>query len=101
MLADPQFLFKVGTEIRAGTFAEVQKRRGEGFLVGVRALRRRSPDGVVVDIALREHAGPYARIGKVSASKGFLAGPCLRSSAQVGWPPQPCHDVGTTLLKLT
>ncbi|CAA7401767.1 unnamed protein product [Spirodela intermedia] len=77
MLADPQFLFKVGTEICidscCATFAEVQK-RGKDFWSEFELYVADLLVGVVVDIALVSMLAPYARIGKVSASKGFLAG---------------------------
>ncbi|XP_058773726.1 protein RETICULATA-RELATED 1, chloroplastic-like [Vicia villosa] len=77
MLADPSFLFKVGTEIVidscCATFAEVQK-RGKDFWAEFELYAADLLVGVVVDIALVGMLAPYARIGKPSLSKGFLGG---------------------------
>ncbi|XP_027342887.1 protein RETICULATA-RELATED 1, chloroplastic [Abrus precatorius] len=75
MLADPSFLFKVGTEIVidscCATFAEVQK-RGKDFWAEFELYAADLLVGVVVDIALVGLLAPYARIGKPSLSKGLL-----------------------------
>ncbi|XP_010535646.1 PREDICTED: protein RETICULATA-RELATED 1, chloroplastic [Tarenaya hassleriana] len=76
MLADPSFLFKVGTEIAidscCATFAEVQK-RGEDFWSEFELYAADLLVGIVVDIALVGLLAPYARIGKPSvASKGLF-----------------------------
>ncbi|CAL0324186.1 unnamed protein product [Lupinus luteus] len=77
MLADPSFLFKVGTEIFidscCATFAEVQK-RGKDFWAEFELYAADLLVGLVVDIALVGMLAPYARIGKpsVSVSKGLL-----------------------------
>ncbi|CAJ1955819.1 unnamed protein product [Sphenostylis stenocarpa] len=75
MLADPSFLFKVGTEIVidscCATFAEVQK-RGKDFWAEFELYAADLLVGVVVDIALVGMLAPYARIGKPSLSKGLL-----------------------------
>ncbi|KAJ1401745.1 Protein RETICULATA-related [Sesbania bispinosa] len=76
MLADPSFLFKVGTEIIidscCATFAEVQK-RGKDFWAEFELYAADLLVGVVVDIALVGLLAPYARIGSPSSvSKGLL-----------------------------
>ncbi|TKY48604.1 RETICULATA-RELATED 1 [Spatholobus suberectus] len=75
MLADPSFLFKVGTEIVidscCATFAEVQK-RGKDFWAEFELYAADLLVGVVVDIALVGLLAPYARISKPSLSKGLL-----------------------------
>uniref|UniRef100_A0A5B6YW01 Uncharacterized protein n=1 Tax=Davidia involucrata TaxID=16924 RepID=A0A5B6YW01_DAVIN len=75
MLADPSFLFKIGTEIVidscCATFAEVQK-RGKDFWAEFELYAADLLVGVVVNIALVGMLAPYARIGKPSISKGFL-----------------------------
>ncbi|CDP06995.1 unnamed protein product [Coffea canephora] len=75
MLADPAFLFKVGTEVVidtcCATFAEVQK-RGKDFWAEFELYAADVLVGVVVDIALVGMLAPYARIGKRSVSSGFL-----------------------------
>lgn len=75
MLADPSFLFKVGTEIVidscCATFAEVQK-RGKDFWAEFELYAADLLVGVVVDIALVGMLAPYVRFGQPSISKGFL-----------------------------
>ncbi|PKI66041.1 hypothetical protein CRG98_013536 [Punica granatum] len=75
MLADPSFLFKVGTEIVidscCATFAEVQK-RGKDFWSEFELYLADLLVGVVVDIALVGMLAPYARIGKQSVSRGLF-----------------------------
>ncbi|PON70910.1 Protein RETICULATA-related [Trema orientale] len=75
MLADPSFLFKVGTEVVidscCATFAEVQK-RGKDFWAEFELYAADLLVGVVVDIALVGMLAPYARIGKPSVSKGLF-----------------------------
>lgn len=75
MLADPSFLFKIGTEIVidscCATFAEVQK-RGKDFWAEFELYTADLLVGVVVNIALVGMLAPYARIGQPSISKGFL-----------------------------
>ncbi|KAJ7947923.1 protein RETICULATA, chloroplastic-like [Quillaja saponaria] len=75
MLADPSFLFKVGTEIVidscCATFAEVQK-RGKDFWAEFELYAADLLVGVVVDIALVGMLAPYARIGQPSMSSGLL-----------------------------
>lgn len=75
MLADPAFLFKVGTEIIidscCATFAEVQK-RGKDFWAEFELYAADLLVGVVVNVALVGMLAPYARIGQPSASKGFF-----------------------------
>lgn len=75
MLADPSFLFKIGTEIVidscCATFAEVQK-RGKDFWAEFELYVADLLVGVVVNVALVGMLAPYARIGKPSLSKGFL-----------------------------
>ncbi|XP_065868661.1 protein RETICULATA-RELATED 1, chloroplastic [Euphorbia lathyris] len=75
MLADPSFLFKVGTEIVidscCATFAEVQK-RGKDFWSEFELYAADLLVGIVVDIALVGMLAPYARIGKPSISKGLF-----------------------------
>ncbi|CAE6115279.1 unnamed protein product [Arabidopsis arenosa] len=76
MLADPSFLFKVGTEIAidscCATFAEVQK-RGEDFWSEFELYAADLLVGLVVDVALVGLLAPYARIGKPSvASTGLF-----------------------------
>ncbi|XP_017237503.1 protein RETICULATA-RELATED 1, chloroplastic [Daucus carota subsp. sativus] len=75
MLADPSFLFKVGTEVVidscCATFAEVQK-RGKDFWSEFELYSADLLVGIVVDIALVGMLAPYARIGKRAVSGGFL-----------------------------
>ncbi|KAK1563263.1 hypothetical protein Q3G72_025003 [Acer saccharum] len=75
MLADPSFLFKIGTEIVidscCATFAEVQK-RGEDFWAEFELYVADLLVGLVVNIALVGMLAPYVRIGQPSVSKGFL-----------------------------
>ncbi|XXG85519.1 hypothetical protein AAC387_Pa11g0581 [Persea americana] len=75
MLADPSFLFKIGTEVvidsSCATFAEVQK-RGKDFWAEFELYVADLLVGVVVDIALVGLLAPYVRIGKPSVSKGFF-----------------------------
>ncbi|WCJ41695.1 Protein RETICULATA-RELATED 1 chloroplastic [Euphorbia peplus] len=75
MLADPSFLFKVGTEIVidscCATFAEVQK-RGKDFWSEFELYAADLLVGIVVDIALVGMLAPYARIGQPSISRGLL-----------------------------
>ncbi|CAO2813218.1 unnamed protein product [Amaranthus hypochondriacus] len=77
MLADPAFLFKIGTEIVidscCATFAEVQK-RGKDFWAEFELYLADLLVGVVVNVALVGMLAPYVRIGKRSASSGFLGG---------------------------
>ncbi|KAH7653338.1 Protein RETICULATA-related protein [Dioscorea alata] len=74
MLADPSFLFKVGTEVLidscCATFAEVQK-RGDDFWAEFELYAADLLVGVVVDIALVGLLAPYVRFGKASTSTGF------------------------------
>ncbi|KAL2897925.1 Protein RETICULATA-RELATED 1 chloroplastic [Bienertia sinuspersici] len=75
MIADPAFLFKVGTEIVidscCATFAEVQK-RGKDFWNEFELYAADLLVGVVVDIALVGMLAPYARIGRQTVSTGVL-----------------------------
>ncbi|KAM0948332.1 hypothetical protein DsansV1_C07g0077201 [Dioscorea sansibarensis] len=75
MLADPSFLFKIGTEIIidscCATFAEVQK-RGKDFWAEFELYLADLLVGVVVNVALVGMLAPYARIGQRSVSKGVL-----------------------------
>lgn len=75
MLADPSFLFKIGTEIVidscCATIAEVQK-RGKDFWAEFELYVADLLVGVVVNIALVGMLAPYARIGQPSFAKGFL-----------------------------
>ncbi|KQJ83665.1 hypothetical protein BRADI_5g16140v3 [Brachypodium distachyon] len=75
MLADPSFLFKVGTEVVidscCATGAEVQK-RGEDFWAEFELYAADILIGVVVDIALVGMLAPYVRFGKSSTSTGLL-----------------------------
>lgn len=75
MLADPSFLFKVGTEIVidscCATFAEVQK-RGKDFWSEFELFLADLLVGIVVDIALVGMLAPYARIGQQRVSGGFI-----------------------------
>lgn len=75
MLADPSFLFKVGTEIVidscCATFAEVQK-RGKDFWSEFELYAADLLVGIVVDIALVGLLAPYARIGKPAVSGGLF-----------------------------
>ncbi|KAL6520949.1 hypothetical protein OROGR_017518 [Orobanche gracilis] len=81
MLADPSFLFKIGTEIVidscCATFAEVQK-RGKDFWMEFELYTADLLVGVVVNVALVGMLAPYARIGRPSSSRGF-AGRMLRA----------------------
>ncbi|KAG5515675.1 hypothetical protein RHGRI_036651 [Rhododendron griersonianum] len=75
MLADPSFLFKVGTEVVidscCATFAEVQK-RGKDFWAEFELYAADLLVGVVVDIALVGMLAPYTRFGKPSTSSGLF-----------------------------
>ncbi|KAF5931108.1 hypothetical protein HYC85_031981 [Camellia sinensis] len=75
MLADPNFLFKVGTEVAiysgCTTFAEFQK-RGKDFWAEFELYTADLLVGMVVDIALVSMLAPYTRIGKPSTSSGFF-----------------------------
>ncbi|KAK8553091.1 hypothetical protein V6N13_141693 [Hibiscus sabdariffa] len=75
MLADPSFLFKIGTEIVidscCATLAEVQK-RGKDFWAEFELYLADLLVGVVVNVALVGMLAPYARIGQPSISKGLL-----------------------------
>lgn len=75
MLADPSFLFKVGTEVLidscCATFAEVQK-RGKDFWSEFELYAADVLVGVVVDVALVGMLAPYVRIGKQSVSSGVF-----------------------------
>lgn len=77
MLADPSFLFKIGTEIVidscCATFAEVQK-RGKDFWAEFELYVADLLVGVVLNVALVGMLAPYARIGKPAVSRGFLGG---------------------------
>ncbi|CAL1404092.1 unnamed protein product [Linum trigynum] len=77
MMADPDFLFKVGTEVVidscCATFAEVQK-RGEDFWSEFELYAADLLVGIVVDVALVGMLAPYARIGKPSVYKAGLFG---------------------------
>lgn len=75
MLADPSFLFKVGTEIVidscCATFAEVQK-RGKDFWAEFELYMADLLVGVVVDIALVGMLAPYVRMGQKSMSRSLF-----------------------------
>ncbi|GER54390.1 hypothetical protein STAS_31967 [Striga asiatica] len=75
MLADPSFLFKIGTEIVidscCATFAEVKK-RGKDFWAEFELYTADLLVGVVVNVALVGMLAPYARIGQPSSSQGLL-----------------------------
>ncbi|KAL2481595.1 Protein of unknown function (DUF3411) [Abeliophyllum distichum] len=75
MLADPSFLFKIGTEIVidscCATFAEVKK-RGKDFWAEFELYTADLLVGVVVNVALVGMLAPYARIGQPRVSQGFL-----------------------------
>ncbi|KAH6802874.1 reticulata-like protein [Perilla frutescens var. frutescens] len=75
MLADPSFLFKIGTEIVidscCATFAEVKK-RGKDFWAEFELYTADLLVGVVVNVALVGMLAPYARIGQPSTSRGLL-----------------------------
>lgn len=75
MLADPTFLFKIGTEIIidscCATFAEVQK-RGKDFWAEFELYTADLLVGVVVNVALVGMLAPYARIGKPATANGFF-----------------------------
>ncbi|KAK9130204.1 hypothetical protein Sjap_010691 [Stephania japonica] len=81
MLADPAFLFKIGTEIVidscCATFAEIQK-RGKDFWAEFELYVADLLVGLVVNIALVGMLAPYVRIGQPSTSKG-LFGSMLRA----------------------
>ncbi|KAI3974630.1 hypothetical protein MKX01_029620 [Papaver californicum] len=77
MLADPAFLFKIGTEIVidscCATFAEVQK-RGKDFWAEFELYVADLLVGIVVNIALVGMLAPYVRIGQASAASQGLFG---------------------------
>lgn len=76
MLADPSFLFKIGTEIVidscCATFAEVKK-RGKNFWAEFELYTADLLVGLVVNVALVGMLAPYARIGSPSVSQGYLS----------------------------
>lgn len=84
MLADPSFLFKVGTEIVidscCATFAEMKK-RGKDFWSEFELYLADLLVGIVVDIALVGMLAPYARFGQPSASRGLFGRLQLACSA--------------------
>ncbi|KAK1265435.1 hypothetical protein QJS04_geneDACA011369 [Acorus gramineus] len=96
MLADPAFLFKVGTEIVidtcCATFAEVQK-RGKDFWAEFELYAADILVGLVVNVALVGLLAPYARIGRASTSNGFLG----RMSHAYGALPSSATKVPSTL----
>lgn len=75
MLADPSFLFKVGTEVVidscCATFAEVQK-RGKDFWAEFELYAADLLVGIVVDIALVGMLAPYTRFGKPTTSSSLF-----------------------------
>ncbi|KAM6550851.1 hypothetical protein CsatB_000659 [Cannabis sativa] len=75
MLADPAFLFKIGTEIVidscCATFAEVQK-RGKDFWSEFELYVADLLVGTVVNVVLVGMLAPYVRIGQPNVSKGLL-----------------------------
>ncbi|RAL37516.1 hypothetical protein DM860_000210 [Cuscuta australis] len=75
MLADPSFLFKIGTEVVidscCATFAEVQK-RGKDFWAEFELYAADLLVGIVVDIALVGMLAPYVRFGKKPVSTGLF-----------------------------
>ncbi|WCJ43747.1 Protein RETICULATA-RELATED 1 chloroplastic [Euphorbia peplus] len=75
MLADPSFLFKVGTEVVidscCATFAEVQK-RGKDFWSEFELYAADLLVGLVVCVAMVGMLAPYARIGQPSVSRGLF-----------------------------
>ncbi|KAF5727499.1 Reticulata-related 1 [Tripterygium wilfordii] len=75
MLADPSFLFKVGTEVVidscCATFAEYQK-RGKEFWSEFELYLADLLVGIVVDIAMVGMMAPYARFGQPSATRGLF-----------------------------
>ncbi|KAG2326513.1 hypothetical protein Bca4012_035469 [Brassica carinata] len=75
MLADPSFLFKIGTEIVidscCATVAEVQK-RGKDFWAEFELYVADLLVGVVVNVALVGMLAPFVRFGQPSASSGYL-----------------------------
>lgn len=75
MLADPSFLFKLGTEIIidscCATFAEIQK-RGKDFWAEFELYAADLLVGLVVNVALVSMLAPYARFGQPSSAKGFF-----------------------------
>ncbi|KAI3958714.1 hypothetical protein MKX01_023390 [Papaver californicum] len=77
MLADPAFLFKIGTEIVidscCATFAEVQK-RGKDFWAEFELYVADLLVGIVVNIALVGMLAPYVRIGQASSASQGLFG---------------------------
>ncbi|GMJ15492.1 hypothetical protein HRI_005218400 [Hibiscus trionum] len=75
MLADPSFLFKVGTEVGidscCATFAEMKK-RGPDFWSEFELYLADLSVGLVIDVALVGMLAPYARFGQPSASGGLF-----------------------------
>ncbi|KAK8543412.1 hypothetical protein V6N13_136076 [Hibiscus sabdariffa] len=75
-LADPSFLFKVGTEVGidscCATFAEIKK-RGPNFWSEFELYLADLSVGLVIDVAMVGMLAPYARFGRPSAS-GSLFG---------------------------
>ncbi|CAH8283792.1 unnamed protein product [Eruca vesicaria subsp. sativa] len=81
MLADPSFLFKIGTGIVidscCATVAEVQK-RGKDLWAEFELYVADLLVGVVVNVSLVSMLAPFVRFGQPSASSGFL-GPMLNA----------------------
>ncbi|KAG6417315.1 hypothetical protein SASPL_119469 [Salvia splendens] len=86
MLADPSFLFKVGTEVVidscCATVAEYRK-RGKEFWAEFELYMADLLVGIVVDVALVGMLAPYARIGKkqIRGGSGFLGSMQLATAA--------------------
>ncbi|XP_012461869.1 protein RETICULATA-RELATED 1, chloroplastic [Gossypium raimondii] len=77
MLADPSFLFKVGTEVGidsfCATFAEMKK-RGDAFWLEFELYLADVLVGLVIDVALVGMLAPYARFSQPSAASRGLFG---------------------------
>ncbi|PPR89410.1 hypothetical protein GOBAR_AA31270 [Gossypium barbadense] len=77
MLADPSFLFKVGTEVGidsfCATFAEMKK-RGDAFWSEFELYLADVLVGLVIDVALVGMLAPYARFSQPSAPSRGLFG---------------------------
>ncbi|XP_041995320.1 protein RETICULATA-RELATED 1, chloroplastic-like isoform X2 [Salvia splendens] len=86
MMADPSFLFKVGTEVVidscCATVAEYRK-RGKEFWAEFELYMADLLVGIVVDVALVGMLAPYARIGKkqIRGGSGFLGSMQLATAA--------------------
>ncbi|KAH1033689.1 hypothetical protein J1N35_045863 [Gossypium stocksii] len=77
MLADPSFLFKVGTEVWIDSFCSTiaeMKKRGDAFWSEFELYLADVLVGLVIDVALVGMLAPYARFSQQSAASRGLFG---------------------------